>query len=204
MCECNPVLNPNNKLKGQLKLVLIFIIIGLILSILLLIFIFDNFGLGMIGLIGTLLLFCSYKTYLYVYLVIYIIISLFNSIQLFFLVGLFIQIELQGFKGSRDYFVFGLIIFTFFYYVFSIIFLFGIYKEMKAQLYEGGGASGMLNGNSNESDENDEERNTTRSRLMMGNIVNNQNQNQNTQSNQRNNNTQSGYVPFGGTGRTIG
>lgn len=203
MCECNPVLNPNNKLKGQLKLVLIFIIIGLILSILLLIFIFDNFGLGMIGLIGTLLLFCSYKTYLYVYLVIYIIISLFNSIQLFFLVGLFIQIELQGFKGSRDYFVFGLIIFTFFYYVFSIIFLFGIYKEMKAQLYEGG-ASGMLNGNSNESDENDEERNTTRSRLMMGNIVNNQNQNQNTQSNQRNNNTQSGYVPFGGTGRTIG
>ena len=89
-------------------------------------------------------------------------------------------------------FLFGLI-----YNIFGIIFLFSIYREIKAQFYEnisGAARAGLI----------DEERNEP--------VVRNQTQNQNIQrrrrsssDNNENTNTRPrGFVPFGGTGVALG
>lgn len=189
MCECSPQFEANTRLKKQLKIVLVLMIIGGLLSIAF--FILQSFSMGFSILIALLFLFCGYQSLLYYYLSLYIFLTLFTSFLLFVSVGIVIQQELlnaQPLSETSQLVLFGFILFTLLYNIFSIIFIFPIYKEMRAQLYEMAlGAGGQAGG--------DEE---NQNRVPM---VNNQ-RSENAPSS--NNNQRSGFQAFAGRGTALG
>jgi hypothetical protein len=194
MCECSPQFQPNEKLKRQLKLVLILMIIGAIPGIGFFFLKLSNLGISV--LIALLFLFCGYQSLLYYYLSLYIFLTLFTTFMLFILFGIVLQQEFLGaespLKDTVDYVQFGFVIFTFLYNIFSIIFIFPIYKEMRAQLFEV-----VLSG-----------------RLGAGGDMENQNGSQERQipimNNQQNNppesqsNNRGGFTAFTGRGTAVG
>lgn len=197
MCECSPQFQPNEKLRRQLKLVLILMIIGAIPGIGFFFLKLSNLGISV--LIALLFLFCGYQSLLYYYLSLYIFLTLFTTFMLFILFGIVLQQEFLGaespLKDTVDYVQFGFVIFTFLYNIFSIAFIFPIYKEMRAQLLEAVLGGGFGAGGDMENQNGSQEREAP--------IMNNQPL-QNNPPATNNNNNRGGFTAFAGRGTAVG
>lgn len=96
-------------------------------------------GLGFFGfdLFTTLVLFLAYRTLLYLFMVLFVIGSLFNAFFLCAYIGIAVQQAILGqdlpFSSSKDYLAFGVSIFCFAFYLFGIATMYPVLVEMKAQ-----------------------------------------------------------------------
>ena len=199
MCQCDPMFQPTRKLENQLKLALALIIIGIVLAILNFI-VYFSYGFNV--LLCVLFLFLAYRTLFYIYMTLFILFSLYNSVQLFIIIGTFLQASLQYDDYTINYFNFSISLFTFIYYIFGIIFLFGVFKEMKAQFVEN--ASGMRNNGLGVNDERERQENNEVSNNQVRNA-----REYNQSNNERNDNynpppQRGAYVAFGGRGTAVG
>lgn len=203
MCQCDPMFVPTQRLQNQLKLTIAFLFIGIVVTILNFIVFTPSMGFNV--LLCVLFLFLAYRTIFYIYMTVFILFSLYNSIQLFIIIGTTIQAEIQFDDYNIPYFPFGVALFTFTYYVFGIIFLFGVFKEMKAQFIEN--ASGMRNNGLGFNDERERQDNN---QVNNNQLRNNREYNERDESNEREDNNyrppqqRGGFVPFGGRGTAVG
>jgi hypothetical protein len=204
MCECSPVFVADEKLKKMLTIVLIILVLNGIIGILTGIFI--NWSMAFQILINVLILFCAYNSLRYTYVSIYIFFTMLNAFTVFIFVGIQIQqillVGQSGIKKTADYVAFSLLLFTLVFDVFSIIFVFPAYREMKAQFYEHSTGQRV-------DPEEGENRNTNSAYNPPGVVSNNQtNNNTNTNTNDNNNNNSSsnntGFRAFQGRGTAVG
>lgn len=143
MCNTQPMMTANDKLKKMIVMVQIILIVNLASSFLRL---FLNPSDMLIDLIGVLFLYLAVQTLYFIYMGIYILLGLLNSVLLFVYCGTLFQMVIQKTLGDIAPEVpkrLGISLYLFVFYVFAIIFTYPVYKEMKAQLMEsfGGGAS---------------------------------------------------------------
>jgi hypothetical protein len=143
MCNTQPIMTGNEKLKKMVVMVQIILIINLVSSFLRL---FLNPSDMIMDLFGILFLFLATQTLYFIYMAIYILVCLYNAVMLFVRCGILIQMVIQKTLGDLAPVVpkiLGISLYLFVFYVFAIIFTYPVYKEMKAQLMEsfGGGAS---------------------------------------------------------------
>lgn len=144
MCECQKYIVPDDRLKRMTTFVIIMALINLALLILRAIF----FGLDymLYDLIPCLMLFLAIQTLLYVYMSFFLFIALLNAFIGFVMLGIVVQQVIGGGQlpignNSKENWGFGINVFAFVYYIFGIITLFPIYREMKAQLVQGSAQS---------------------------------------------------------------
>lgn len=200
MCQCDAMFQPTQRLENQLKLALAFIVIGIILAVLNFIAFIYSFGLNV--LLCVLFLFLAYRTKFYVYMTIYILFSLYNSIQLFIIIGTYIQASLQYSDFSINYFNFSVALFTFTYYIFGVMFLFGVYKEMKAEFVEN--ASGARSNGFGFNDERERQENQVSNNQVSNNRERNERNSDERDDNYRPPQQRGGFVAFGGRGTAVG
>jgi hypothetical protein len=143
MCNTQPVITGNEKLKKMIVMVQIILIINLVSSFLRL---FLNPSDMIMDLFGVLFLYLAAQTLYFLYMAIYILLSLLNALLLFVNCGTLMQMVIQKTLGDLAPLiprVLGISLYLLVFYVFAIIFTYPVYKEMKAQLMEsfGGGSS---------------------------------------------------------------
>jgi hypothetical protein len=144
MCNIQQVLQPDANLTKMLGFIKIILIINLLSSFLR---IFLNPSDMIYDLFCTLFLFLAYNSVYFLYMAVYIIFSLVNSVLLFIKSATIFQMLIQNTLGdakSRVPLVLGISLYLLIFYIFAIIFTYPVYKEMKAQLMEnfGGEATG--------------------------------------------------------------
>lgn len=140
MCECQKYIVPDERLKRMITFVIIMALINLALGITRGIF----FGLNymLYDLISCLMLFLAIQTLLYIYMSVFLFIAILNAFIVFVLIGIVVQQVIGGGQlpvgnDAKENWGFGINVFAFVYYIFGIITLFPIYREMKAQLVQG-------------------------------------------------------------------
>lgn len=199
MCTFQPSINPDAKLLKQINFLKI--IFGLNLLIVLghiIISINNKTNLSSSGsniiieLFACLFLFMAIQCYNFVGAGVFVVFSLYCSVILFVEIGTFFQVVyLCGYNDTKNisvlYAKLGVDTFAFVFYVFAIIVIFPIYREMKAQYLDGIGRGGESSeqdyANRRNYEENDEERNN------------------NVEPAPR---RQPGFVPFSGRGVAVG
>jgi hypothetical protein len=142
MCNFQSVLRPDQKLTNMLTMVKIILIINLISSFLRL---FINPGDMISDLICVFFLFAAYNTIYFIYMALYLIFSLMNTVYITINTGIVLQMLIQGtLQGSKSkiLLLFGISLYLLIFYIFAIISNYGVYKEMKAQLMESFGGLG--------------------------------------------------------------
>lgn len=193
MCHCERYFQPDEKLQKMITMLVVILVINLIDATAAALLI--GFNTSLMLFIQALLLFVSYQSLVYFYSAMFILLCLYNGFSMFIYVGIIIQqIILTGSSGiskTEQYEEFGVRLFTLIFCIFSIIFVFPIYKEQKAQLYSSSQSSESRNRN------NDPESN------YRPPISNNQVSSSNSTENNNSNNNR-GYVPFGGRGIQVG
>jgi hypothetical protein len=135
MCNVQPFYLPNARLKKTLAFVKIIIIIHLCSSFLRL---FINVSDIFFDLFAVFLLYLATMSIFYSYMTIYILLCLINEVSLFLNFAMIIQMILQKTLDQKQvsYLQLGIMIYLFIFYLFTIIFNFSVYKEMKAQYIE--------------------------------------------------------------------
>lgn len=132
MCNLTPVIAPNEKLTKMLIFVKIICIINILAAILR---IFTKPSDMLFDIFCALFLFLAFNTLSYIYAAIYIIFALMNTFYLFIACGIIFQMMIQGNLGeikSRVPIVLSISLFLFIFYIFAIIFIYPVYKEMRA------------------------------------------------------------------------
>lgn len=157
MCNIQRVLQPDANLTKMLGFIKIILIINLLSAFLR---IFLNPTDMIYDLLCSLFLFLAYNSIYFLYMAVYIIFSLVNSVLLFIKSATIFQMLLQNTLGdtkSKVPIILGISLYLLIFYIFSIIFCYPVYKEMKAQLM-GNSGSGASVGGQNYSRHNDDER----------------------------------------------
>jgi hypothetical protein len=160
MCNCQPVIQGDGKLKKMIIFVQIILIVNLVSSFLRL---FLNPSDIILDLFGVLFLYLASQTLYFIYMGIYIILSLYNTVMLFISCGTLFQMLIQGTLGDLKPAIpkiLGISVYLLVFYIFAIVFTYPVYKEMKAQLMEGFGGGAAV-GSANYNRVNDEERPST-------------------------------------------
>lgn len=205
MCNIQPVLQADAKLNKMLVLVKIILIVNLFSCFLR---IFLNPSDMIFDLFGCLFLFLAYNSVYFLYMAMYIIFSLINSVMLFISCATVFQMLIQKTLGSllsHIPLILGISLYLFIFYTFAIIFTYPVYKEMKAQLMESfGGGVGVGGRTFNRmNDEERGERNTGNN----GNAGNNENTGHtytNTNVNSTGNTSSGRFQAFAGRGTAVG
>lgn len=133
MCNCEPVLQPDDKLKRMITLARILLLIHLISSFSRIFM--NDAGSLLSDFLCCLFLFIATTTIFFMYMAIYIFFCLLNTFYLFLQIGFVIQRSIQGLEySSKVILQLCFTIYLFVFYIFAIVIAFPIYKEMRAQM----------------------------------------------------------------------
>jgi len=136
MClEVEEVISPNAILRRMLNFVKLLMILNFLIALLRLA---TNEPFNCIyDLICVFLLYISHNSIFFMYMGIYIFFSIFNCFMILISFGLILQkLVIVNSLSLSDYFSLSILLFMFFFYIISVCFIFPIYIEMKAQMFE--------------------------------------------------------------------
>jgi len=136
---------PNDELKRRLVFVKIICLVNFLIAFLRLV-IGDPMSM-IYDFINVFILYMAFSSVFFMFMGMYILFAMLNSFYLIVAIGLVIQLVIQKTRvmEDQDYIAFGINLFILCFYIFSIVFNFAVYKEMKAQFQENilGGGSGQ-------------------------------------------------------------